>query len=83
MDASCILQAVAEVSSELKDEQVEAILNSCQGQDVFVSLPTGFGKSMIYGLLPLVFDKIRGKLSWLCFDYHTELQVYQEALLFV
>jgi len=64
MDASCILQALSDVCSEvniqLKDQQAEAILKFSQGYDVFVSLPTGFGKSMIYGLLPLLFDKMRG-----------------------
>ena len=68
MDASCVVRAVANVSSDfnitLKDEQKDAIVNFCEGQDVFVSLPTGFGKSMIYSLLPLVFDKIRGKLNY-------------------
>jgi len=69
MDASCILQALSDVSSELniqlKDQQAEAIVKFCQGHDVFVLLLTSFGKSMIYGLLPLLFDKMRGKSS--CF----------------
>ena len=64
MDTSCILQALSDVCSklntQLKDQQVEVILKFCQGHDVFVSLPTGFGKSMIYGLLPLLFDTLRG-----------------------
>lgn len=47
----------------LKDKQVEAIQKFCEGSDVFVSLPTGFGKSMIYGLLPLIFDRIKGNLN--------------------
>ena len=44
----------------LKDKQIEAISAFVQGHDTFVSLPTGYGKSMIYALLPSVFDKIKG-----------------------
>ena len=32
-----------------------------EGKDTFVTLPTGYGKSIIYGILPIVFDKMRGK----------------------
>ena len=41
---------------ELKDKQRQAIMTFVQGQDAFVLLPTGYRKSMIYALLPLVFD---------------------------
>ena len=44
----------------VKDKQMEAILAVVRGKDTFV-LPTGFGKSMIYGVLPVVFDKKKGK----------------------
>ena len=44
----------------LKDEQLEAIVNFAQGKDCFVALPTGYGKSVIYGVLPYVFDAIKG-----------------------
>ena len=34
----------------LKDKQKESILTFLGGNDVFVSLPTGYGKSLIYGI---------------------------------
>ena len=44
----------------LKEKQLTAIEKFVCGQDVFVSLPTGFGKSVIYGLLPTIFDRLKG-----------------------
>ena len=43
--AECALQLGYE---GVKDKQMEAILALVRGKDTFVSLPTGFGKSMIY-----------------------------------
>ena len=40
----------------LKEKQSEALLAFLSGKDVFVSLPTGYGKSLFYGILPIVFD---------------------------
>ena len=34
-------------------------------RDTFVIIPTGYGKSIIYGVLPMTFDFMRGK-SKLC-----------------
>ena len=44
----------------MKAEQQDAVKAFVGGKDVFVSVPTGFGKTLCYSLLPLVFDKIRG-----------------------
>ena len=41
---------------ELKYEQKKAILDFISGKDVFIALPTGFGKTLIYCCLPRVFD---------------------------
>ena len=56
-----VSKAIEEVSGYLevtpKEKQCEAKERFCSGNDVFVSLLTGYGKSL---MLPLVFDKIRG-----------------------
>ena len=55
-----VQQAASEMGFVLKPKQMEAVLCFCGGNDVFISLPTGYGKSIIYGILPRVFDLIRG-----------------------
>ena len=59
-----ILVAVKEASesigiSKLKDEQKDALVAFVSGRDVFVSLPTGFSKSLCYSCLPGVFARLR------------------------
>ena len=41
---------------------MEAIRTFMQGEDVFVSLPTGYGKSLIhvYSVLPYAYDELLG-----------------------
>ena len=45
----------------LKTEQIASIMAVCNGKDVFVWLPTGFGKSLCYEVLPFVMDNF---VSW-------------------
>ena len=46
--------------SKLKPKQLEAVKAFVLGNDVFVSLLTGYGKSLIYGISPSVFKLIEG-----------------------
>ena len=43
----------------LTNEQIEAVVHFVQGQDIFISLPTGAGKSLCYVILPLLFNTIQ------------------------
>lgn len=63
--ARSVQQALSEVASkmefaQLKGKQVDAILALIFGNDAFVILPTGYRKPLIYGVMPLLFDKLRG-----------------------
>ena len=46
--------------TQLRPKQREAIEAFVSGKGVPVSLPTGYGKSVIYGILPSLFDKLKG-----------------------
>ena len=57
-------EAISEVArnhgyERLKKEQLLAIEKFVTGSDVFVSPATGFGKSLIYGVLLAVFDRLK------------------------
>ena len=41
-----------------KPEQKEASINILEGKDVFVSVPTGYGKSAIFQILPTCAEKL-------------------------
>jgi ATP-dependent DNA helicase RecQ len=49
--------------SFVKEEQKLAIVSFLQGNDVFLCLPTGFGKSLCYFCLPGVYDILDGRDS--------------------
>lgn len=49
--------------TSLKEKQKEAAMAVLSGRDTFVALPTGYGKSVVYALLPKAFDIYRGTVS--------------------
>ncbi len=51
--------------ASLKEKQFEAINTYVCGHDTFVSLPTGYGKSIIYAVLPVVFNKLKGRVQFI------------------
>ena len=59
LKAAILKAAIALGYKELKDKQKESIMEFAKGSDVFVSLPTGYGKSLCYVILPSVFDELR------------------------
>ena len=50
----------------LKTKQREAVEAFMKGNDVFVALPTGYGKSVIFGILPVAYDIVRGHTESKC-----------------
>ena len=46
---------------ELRPEQDKVLRAFVSGRDVFAALPTGYGKSLCFALLPCVFDRLRGR----------------------
>ena len=42
--------------SSLRENQLQAVRSFMEGNDVFVILPTGSGKSLCFSVLPIAFD---------------------------
>ena len=58
MDDDYFTQAIEFFGFPLHPEQKLAISSVLEGKDVFVILPTGFGKYVIYQSLPLITQKL-------------------------
>ena len=63
-------ECLSEQNFELKKKQIEVISNILNGKDVLAILPTGYGKSLIYQLLPTLW-----KMLMLAWSYHKGLAV--------
>ena len=57
------LEQLGTPNISLKDEQTCSIREAFSRKDVFVFLPTGFGKSPCYQVLPFMFDHKAGLLG--------------------
>ena len=64
---AAIQAAATRLGVTLKVKQLEAIMAFISGSDVFVALLTGYGKSLIFGLLPWIFDEINNFTNFACF----------------
>ena len=58
MELACALEEATKEAGfwPLKAKQREALEAFVSGRDTFVSLPTGYGKSIIYAILPNVYE---------------------------
>lgn len=45
---------------KLKPEQEKCVRAFLDGNDIFICLPTGYGKSLCFAMLPHIFDHLRG-----------------------
>ena len=57
---------------QYKEKQIETMFTFVEGNGTFVSLPTGYGKFLLYAVLPLTLDKLRAMI----FAYFLFLTVY-------
>ena len=60
---SAISLAGERLGFQLRPRQQEVVLAFLRGRDVFVSLPTGSGKSLCYSILPWAFDLLRKRAA--------------------
>ena len=67
---ACATEVATRLGFSLKDKQLEAMLSFMSSKDVFVSLPMGYWKSLIYAVLPLVFIYIKVSCKDWCSHYY-------------
>ena len=64
--------------------QKSAISDLIKGRkDIFINLPTGFGKSLIYQALPLVYDHIKREEGHICVVVSPLLSLVEEQVAYL
>jgi len=64
--AKALEEAIKDLDfDKIKLKQREAIEAFVSGNDVFVSLPTGYGKSKFYAIFLTLFNKLKGKPNYM------------------
>ena len=61
LERVCVEAAKAIGFDTLKDHQLQVITGFVGGRDVFGALPTGYGKSLCFTLLPSIFNLLLGR----------------------
>jgi len=59
--AAEIVSAILPAEFSIKPKQLSALESIIENRDTLCILPTGYGKSLIYQLIPSVFKKIEYK----------------------
>ena len=77
-DLQTISALIPEAASNIgydsvKSKQIQAVLEFCKGKDIFASLPTGYGKTLIFAVFPLLF------IQQACFAYAASVKVLHPA----
>ena len=79
-----VSEAAKALGYELREQQSKVAESFTSGRDVFVSLPTGSGKTLCYSVLPGTFDRLRETSSPSCIiivvSREGVLQVFQHPL---
>ena len=60
VESVCVVVASSLGYPTLREQQLRVLLSYIRGNDVFAVPPTGYGKSLCYAVLPMVFDRLLG-----------------------
>ena len=60
VENACVVVASSLGYPTLREQQLRVLLSYIRGNDVVAVLPTGYGKSLCYAVLPMVFDRLLG-----------------------